>query len=250
MCLYLTVQCAAPARFRVVAADDGKPNSRYVDRIMKVDGKKTVHLKFPISPDAAVISVANIANPSDASFTVTIEEKPLVQYAVWLDGETRQFLKLAEKFSQSCGFMSPHHMGREFKTSDEKFRIKYFPTIVNYATGQQVDTPARIGHSTGIIEVAKNKFDDYTVPMRMCILLHEFSHVYRNPKNNLPISHEQGADLNSLYIFLGLGYSKIDAINVYGKVFLKAKTPQNLERMRNIINYIQRFEKGEVAQIA
>jgi ferritin len=58
-----------------------------------------------------------------------------------------------------------------------------------------------------------------------------------------------GADLNALYIYLGLGYSKVDAIFVFANVFLKAQSQGNLERMRKIMDYIQRFEKGEFAKV-
>ena len=84
--------------------------------------------------------------------------------------------------------------------------------------------------------------------MRMMILLHEFRHKFRNPKMGLQISNEIGADINALYIYLGLGYSKVDAIYVYANVFLKAQTKQNIQRMRMIMDYIQRFENQEFAK--
>jgi ferritin len=79
------------------------------------------------------------------------------------------------------------------------------------------------------------------------ILLHEFSHKYKNPKIGLKISDEVGADINALYIYLGLGFSKIDAICVYANVFLKAQTPSNIDRMRKINDYINKFENQEFA---
>jgi hypothetical protein len=109
-------------------------------------------------------------------------------------------------------------------------------------------TPARIGHTSGIIETAKWKFDQYTIPMRLIILLHEFSHKYKNPKIGLEISNEVGADINALYIYLGLGFSKIDAICVFANVFLKAQTKGNVESMRKIMEYIQKFENQEFAK--
>ena len=81
----------------------------------------------------------------------------------------------------------------------------------------------------------------------MAILLHEYSHVFRNPKIGLEIQNEVGADINALYIYLGLGFSKIDAICVYANVFLKAQTKGNIERMRKIMDYIAKFENGDFA---
>jgi len=47
---------------------------------------------------------------------------------------------------------------------------------------------------------------------------------------------------------LGLGYSKVDAICVFANVFLKAQTQGNIERMRKIMDYIQKFENEEFAK--
>jgi hypothetical protein len=85
--------------------------------------------------------------------------------------------------------------------------------------------------------------------MRIAILLHEFSHKYKNPKIGLEIGNEIGADINALYIYLGLGFSKIDAICVFGQVFLKAQTPGNQARMRKIMDYINKFENQEFAKV-
>jgi len=85
--------------------------------------------------------------------------------------------------------------------------------------------------------------------MRMMILLHEFSHKWKNPKMNLAISNEIGADINALYIYLGLGFSKIDAIYVYANVFLNAQNEPNRKRMRKIMDYIAKFEQTHKAII-
>ena len=167
---------------------------------------------------------------------------------MWLDEDTTDFLKLATFFSQVCGFEPATPQGRMFATADNRFAIKYFTAIIDNKTKQVLSTPARIGHTSGIIETSEQRFRPYTFAMRMMILLHEFSHKFRNPKMGLQISNEIGADINALYIYLGLGYSKVDAIYVYANVFLKAQTKQNIQRMRMIMDYIQRFENQEFAK--
>jgi hypothetical protein len=247
--LYLTITCSGRKSFRVWAEDYGKKNSKYADRTVVVDGKRTIFINFPVSPRQVFIGCLNSSNPSDKDFTVTIEQKPLQDYNIALDSDTLDFLQLAIQFSQVAGFKMPEQVGTVYETSDEKFRIKYFPVIIDHATGNPMSTPARIGHSSGIIEVAASKFIKYTIPMRVAILLHEYSHKYKNPKIGLEIGNEIGADINALYIYLGLGFSKIDAICVFGNVFLKAQTPQNQERMRKIMEYINKFENQEFAKL-
>ena len=63
------------------------------------------------------------------------------------------------------------------------------------------------------------------------------------------ISDEVGADVNGLYLYLGNGFSKVDAICVFAKVFLKAQTPQNQQRLKKILDYIKKFENQEFAKV-
>lgn len=249
-CLYVTIKCNSKKRFFLYAEERGKPNSVYAKREMEVEGTRTIYFSFPITPKIMNIAIFNMANRNDTDFTVEFEQKPLKTYNIWLDDETRDFLDLNFYFSQVCGFEQATPQGRLFSSADGKFNIKYFPVIIDYMSGRKLSTPARIGHSTGNIDAAKYRFDKFTFAERVVILLHEYSHKYRNPKMGLAIGNETGADINALYIYLGLGFSKIDAINVFANVFLKAQTEQNIARMRAIMNYIVKFENGEFAQLS
>ena len=104
--------------------------------------------------------------------------------------------------------------------------------------GKSLKTPARISRNQGIIEVSKLKFSKYSVPMRMAILLHEFSHFYLNSD----MANETEADLNALIIYLGLGYPRIDAYNVFTQVFHTSPTELNKDRMKIIDDFIRNFE--------
>ena len=247
--LLVTITCKGKKKFRAWAEDLGKKNSKYVDREIVVDGKRTIYFSLPVSPKKLFIGVLNCENPKDKDFSVQLIEDKLPTYNIWQDENTKDFLNLAVHFSQVCGFEQASDSGRLYKTDNGKFNIKFFNIIRDHLSGKVFNTPARIGHNTGIIEVAKAKFDGYTIPMRMIILLHEFSHKYKNPKIGLEISNEIGADINALYIYLGLGFSKIDAICVFANVFLRAQTKGNVERMRKIMDYIQRFENQEFAEL-
>jgi len=246
--LYITIECNGSKRFRVWAEEYQKRNSKYADREITVDGKRTIFFSLPVTPKQLFVGCKNVANVNDNDFTVSILKAPLSEYDIYKDSETREFLDFATEFATTCGYINPSPKGTIFQPKGSQFRIKYFPVIIDYNSGRAINTPARIGHNTGIIEVAKSKFDRYTIPMRIVILLHEFSHKYKNPKIGLPISNEYGADLNALYIYLGSGYSKIDAICVFAKVFLKAQTDDNIKRMRKLQDYIERFENQEFAK--
>jgi hypothetical protein len=246
--LFVTITCKGEKKFRVAISDYGKPNSLYGDREILVNQKRTIHFNFPVSPKTLALLVADLNDNSSKDFEVSTMEAPLRTYDIWLDSETEDFLTLATHFCQVSGFEAGTPNGRIFSTEDKVFTIKYFDVIREQIGGKPLNTPARIGHRTGTIEISKIKYDTYTIPMRMIIILHEFSHKYKNPKIGLEISNEIGADINALYIYLGLGYSKVDAICVFANVFLKAQTQGNIERMRKIMDYIQKFENEEFAK--
>jgi hypothetical protein len=162
--LYITIKCARAKKFRVWAEEFQKQNSKYADREIVVEGERTIHFNFPVSPQALFIGVLNSENPEDKDFSVDLQERDLITYNVWLDSETRDFLSLAVPFSQISGFSPASEQGRVFTTDDKEFTIKYFDVIRDQKTGQPMSTPARIGHKSGIIETAKVKFDKYTIP--------------------------------------------------------------------------------------
>lgn len=249
MRLYITITCNGKKKFRVWSEQLGKLNSKYAKREIVVENSRTIYFSLPVTPKKLYIGCLNAENPKDTDFSVLVEEAPLVKYNIWLDDETRDFVQLAVNFSQVCGFEKPLERGTIYQTPDAKFNIKYFPIIKDFVSGTPINTPARIGHNTGIIEISASKFVKYTIPERLCILLHEFSHKYKNPKIGLNISNEYGADINALYIYLGLGFSKVDAITVFSNVFLKAQSDGNILRHRKILDYINRFEKQEFAQL-
>ena len=247
--LSITIICKGKKRFRVWAEELGKKNSKYADRVIVVERTRNIDFNFPVTPKELFIGCLNADNIKDEDFEFIIRKVPLRSYDIWMDDDIKNFVQLAINFSQVCGFKAPPEQGAVYQSTDKKFNIKIVPTIKDGLTGKLISTPARVGHNTGIIEVSADKFRRYTIPMRMMILLHEFSHKFRNPKIGLEISNEFGADINGLYIYLGVGYSKIDAICVFANVFLKAQTDSNMQRMRKIQHYIQRFENQEYAQL-
>ena len=250
-CLYVTIKCTAVKTFRVVVADQGKKNSKYADRLVTVmaqdKGVRDIFISFPVSPKAMVLTVYNKDAKHDQDFEVVAKKGPMKPSTAWLDSETQSFVQMAVIFSQKAGFTQPQNPYTLYKSSDDLYTIKYFDVITD--KGRVLSTPARIGHATGTIEVAKQMFDKYTIPMRMIILLHEFSHKYKNPKMGLEISDETGADVNALYIYLSLGFSKIDAIYVFANVFFKAQTQGNIKRMRTIMDYIKKLEESAPALV-
>jgi len=103
--------------------------------------------------------------------------------------------------------------------------------------GNVLKTPARISTSNGRIQISQEAYIPFTVPMRMAILLHEFSHYYLNSD----ISDEVEADLNALTIYLGLGYPIKEAYAAFGETFIGSPTPLNKSRYDIIDTFIKDY---------
>jgi len=247
--LFVTVNTSSPQIIKITAQDERKQATYYLNRKSKVAGNRTFVLKFPQSPKMMKLSIYNYANGNipdgnDPTFSIT-EFRPdkLKTCPLWEKPSTFSFIKFAQKFAENASILSagvavPHI----YRSDDTNFTIDYYDII--RSKGRPINTPARIGHNRGIIEVSKNAFLGYTVPMRMIVLLHEYSHKYLNPTINREIGDEVGADINALKIYLSLGYPDMEAHTAFLTVFRMANNKDNHKRYLIINDFMTKFNQG------
>ncbi len=255
MCFRLEFMTKSPEVIYIAARDMNKPDTYYLRRTTEVNGKKTVDLKFPATPSHMQIVIFNMRKGNlpigeDKSFTVKINDKPLPLYDIDITPETASFMKFALHFSENASILSSGDgQGPDiYKSNDGKFQIDYYNKIYDPKEGW-LTTPARIGHTYGIVEVAKEYLLQYTVPMRYIILLHEFSHKYLNPKQGFEIDNEFAADINALYLYMCTGFSEMEALTAFATVFKEANSELNEKRSRLIFQFLDDFDKGEIASL-
>lgn len=239
--LLIKVSTQRPEKIRVIVKDAEMKDTIFTDRFKTVNGEVSFFVRMPITGNKlhAIIyneSVGNIDN--DSSFQVLdIKRLPLEKKMDVVDfGEAnlRTFVRFCTRFCFNAGEMT----SGVYKSKDGKFIIEYVP-FITANNGRESSTPARINVDNGKIQVSKAKFLPMTVPMRMAILLHEYSHYYVNDK----MEDEIEADLNGLLIYLGLGYPRIEAYEAFLKTFVSVPSPQNKERYDKINKFIMDFEK-------
>ena len=256
--LNLHLRSSRPVKLRVLTYDYNKPYTKYSDRDIILNGERVIYLTFPKSPEFLVLEVTEQgqgAQQQSKNWEVVGyqgKNNKVLPYQViginkcdvWMDEDTRKFFEFAEFFSTNAGIFTANGT-----YSIGKFKIDYQDFIIDKKTNTLVNTPARIGHDTGLIHVARQMFQDYTVPQRLMILLHEFSHKYINPKYGKDIGNEFAADINALYIYLGNGYPAIDAQTVYLKVFNQdgVDAKLSLRRYAFIEDYIKKFKNNNIA---
>jgi len=209
---------------RLIVEDAEAPETMLTNRTGSVSGLKTYYVRIPIAPDIALIELLPEDGRDSGYGIEDIEVMTLntdYSHNHFKSSEVQSFVNFAEEFCYNAGSYAANAM---YHSDDEVFTIKYLENIKD--GGQIVATPARISQSDGLIEVSKADFLRYTVPMRMAIMLHEFAHFYVNER----MEDEVEADRNGLILYLGMGYPRIDAYNVFLDVFENSPSELNMER--------------------
>ena len=194
---------------------------------------------MPMCPDIANVVVL-AEDGVDSGYEIDdirVEELPTDYTHKHFDNEeASSFVEFAEEFCFNAGNLDAK--GTSYFSDDEVFHITYLDNITE--NGEIVPTPARISQTDGMIEVSRVDFLRYTVPMRMAILLHEFAHFYLNEV----MEDEIEADHNSLQLYLGMGYPRIDAYNVYLDVFENSPSELNKDRYQALNDLFKSNYKG------
>jgi hypothetical protein len=244
--LVVKIATERPEKIRIIFKDETLPNTIFTDRWKTVNGEQTFYIRVPVSGKSALLLVyndriGNVPKESDKTFqVVSVDKLPLEKKLDLVDMSNpiiASFVQFCTKFCFNAGYLTSGN----YESGDGRFRIEYLPTIIGQ-NGQELNTPARISKSSGRIQVSQKKMIPMTIPMRMVIMLHEFSHYYVNDD----INNETEADLNGLIIYLGLGYPRIEAYEGFLKTFIGTPTSQNKQRYDIINNFIENFEKNNM----
>ena len=236
--IQIVIETKFKEKIWIQVRDANRKNTYYTKRYGFVDGKETFKVLMPQAPTEALVMVFNDNNGmlrSDDSFKVIeVKALPYKLPRYNFSKKTQAFVKFAQEFSDECGYLSSSAKGDVYMSNNGRYRIDYFDAIRN-ANGVVLKTPARISQVNGRIEVSAEQYRGMTIPMRMAILLHEYSHFYlnRNPSN------EVEADINGLNIYLKLGYPKIDIYNVFLNVFKTAPSEANKKRFDKLDKFVK-----------
>ena len=243
--LKIVIETKFKEKVWIQVRDANRKNTYYTKRYGFVDGKETFKVLMPQAPTEALVMVFNdnngmLRNDDSGVKQMFSEEDEALPYKLPrynFSKKTQAFVKFAQEFSDECGYLSSSAKGDVYMSNNGRYRIDYFDAIRN-ANGVVLKTPARISQVNGRIEVSAEQFRAMTIPMRMAILLHEYSHFYLN-KNP---SNEVEADINGLNIYLKLGYPKIDIYNVFLNVFKKAPSMVNKERYDKLNSFVKNYK--------
>jgi len=247
--LVVTLITDSEQDLRIILKDTDLPNTLYTNRILTINGKRTILIQVPLCNINAKLIIynektKNIPKYSDGTFRLV--DKPFMiplekRYDLIDYNETglASFLKFAQKFCINAGWMRTGN----YRSDDGRYFIEFLPDIISSEPPYlPLNTSSRIAKDNGVIQVSQVQFEPMTVPMRLVILCHEFAHYFVN-KN---IEDETEADLNGLNIYLGLGYPRIDAKNAFIDAFMGADYHMNMERMQVIQDFIDHYDNNQI----
>lgn len=223
------VTATKPVILRIKGIDTSNPNTVYFDREIGTKekpfvGTKLLRSPMPISPKNLSLIIFDNMTKSDENIHVdNVSAIPLSKkMTVFNTPKDYDFVKFAEWFAKNAGWMP---LGI-YKNKDGKYGEIMLCTIIKNPDGKISTTPARMFRPEGNIQISKTHFDKMTIPMRMLILLHEYSHYRANTRD------ERKADEYALKMYLGLGYSESEAVHAFTKVF----TPANITHATALSN--------------
>lgn len=216
--MQLRLQSSYPRRIFVTGYDSSN-NDPYFRRICELTPGKlhTFFFGMPLSPKQLKVQVFDQDNRIlTMSQTFQLEAPKIVGLRtspLSLDQDSANFLHFAEQLAVQ---MPELKTGGTYE--ENGFEVDLYSDL-------PTSTPARIESNLDYIEVSKVDFLKMTVPRRVLILLHEFSHNFLNGNPESEIE----ADIHALSIYLSRGYPFMEGIYAFTKIL--HDNQQSMERL-------------------
>jgi hypothetical protein len=198
---------------------DPENNTKYFERSPRISGSATYFFSLPHSPRYLHLSITSPVKFSKPDITLI----PLITNLDEISYTDRVNVRFIENFSLN---VSRYKANRIYKSAGCAFEIQLLPIIK--VNGVRHPTPARIHKTLNHIQVSKSHFDKMTFPMRVAILLHEYSHNFVNEYRD----NEKEADFHAMNIYSLLGYPYSEAVKAYARIF--SDTDINFQRLDSI----------------
>lgn len=229
--LNFDIEFEQPIDLRATGVDENDNKTTFFNRLINPDKKLfSVDFPLPISPKKLLITFNNETNGDDSLYKiVSIGADYLENNGVDLTQFDYKTIEWIKKFCKEASYLPDG----EYRELGGKVWINYMPQINDPDLGI-VETPARVDHETGEIQINSTKFRTYTIPIRMVMLMHEYSH-WRHDNTD-----ETFCDLEALRICLGLGFPKTECIYTFTNILNESH--QNNVRMKQIVNYINNYK--------
>lgn len=222
---------------------DSTSKQIYAERKISLEQNRKVLIKLPIVPDQLTTKVSELTlNIGGQNFRIDqIKIVPDTRCPIELTETDKKFIRFIKWFATNVSTLEAGKSGTLYQS--EGFTILYLDKLEE--NGKELTTPARIARDSGVIEISKNATQDFTLPMLIVMLLHEYSHKWKNPQYGRKVSNELSADIIAIHIALNLGFDANEIKNCFKAIFTNRDTTQNRKRMLAIEEFIKIFKRSE-----
>lgn len=205
--LAIDVEAKEKTHIKILGECAYHSNTKYFD-IEEDDfiGKKTFKIPIPLSPKVLELTVHSLKG-SDILVS-NIKAEPININLNKLPSDTLLYLQFCCELVKVCGYLPPTVV---FSKND-KYAVKLSKEIKD-RKGNIIDSPARVGMESFVIELSKNHIDKLSIPQRLFILFHEFGHYY------LQTDSEELADDFALNCYQKLKLPPIEVIYSFTRIF-------------------------------
>ncbi len=209
----------------------------FTKRSFRLSASVDIKIKLPFTTERMTLKIRS-THPKALKIE-TLKFLHDVECPLELTDRDRKFIAFVKWFALENKRLEAGEKGTIYQS--EGFRILFLDEIKEGET--ELSTPARVERLSGIIELSKAKISEYTVPMIVLMLLHEYAHKYKNPEFGKDIQNELTADIIAVNIALNLGFDSIDIIQCFREVFSSKKTKLNEKRMQAIQEFISLYKQ-------
>ncbi len=243
--LMLSVQVLRPINLRLTIFDS-ETKRIYTDRNLRLKNDRRLRFKLPISPDQLTVELVDKNLPrTNSIFRIDeIKVMPDTKCPINLTEQDKQFVKFAKWFACESSRLEAGEKGTIYQSDD--FTILFVDRIVE--NGKELTTPARISKEAAVIQVSKVRTSDYTVPMLIVMLFHEYAHKFKNEQFGKKESNELTADIIACHMALNLGFDSHEVRHCFEEVFKRKNTKLNKKRMAAIKEFIELFRQNETSR--
>ena len=239
-----------PMRISIVVYDPTHTHTHYFRRKLSfrdthfktAQAVRDISIALPVSPRQLSLRIADKYSGKDDGFEITdFRLVPMPHQPLWASEARHRFMDFAIAFAQKAGY-SPTGF---YNSPDNEFLIQYLPTITS-TDGTELVTPARIHQRMPRVQLSKQQFKSFSIPVRVAILSHEGCHFFKNTRS------EREADLCGIRYYLDYGFPTIEAVYATTKVFLQhpeSVGKPHLTRTRDIIAFIDHYKAQKQQEI-
>lgn len=227
--LVVVVQASPGTRITLKGHEQSQPLTLYFLRSKVLEkANEVIRIPMPLAPQSLALWIDS--NQAITLKHVGVQALPRLQKErVKIGQTTADFLEHAISFVKQAGYLEAGHT---YANDQNRYPIHYLNGLYN-ADGHRVETPARIDHRTGEIEVDATVCRGMPIPALLLILLHEWAHYHLNTKS------EATADAFALKIYLDLGFSKSQGVTTYTTLFHDSQ--EMVSRVQKIFKRIRKY---------